>query len=430
MSATTTLALHVAALMAQFSTGSSSTLSATSSGSPAPGAAGAHLLLSVRDFGAAGDGTTDDAAAIQRGIDASQLQQRTLWFPAGVYLVSNGLVVHCTNPHAHLNAPNTHTSRLQGEGQHQVTIRASHPMNSVLTFTSEYTYAQKATTTNGHSLSELTFDGNGLSNFSVHAASMTRSKFHGVSANNATFAGMYVGFGWTNQFVECAFHRNGLVALYLNAAVNSVNVLDCTFESNRGIGILINYGAAVRVEGNTIESQGGPAILANAVEGLSIKSNYYEANLMGGHLPPTAGHGLVSFVDTSGKHVEVCADHVLNGKTWHEFNSPIDALIAGEPLVLDDSNPCQGVVIEANYHNPGASLCGRPTVAAAAGVEFSGTAAYGAEAVAVRANRCGSCVPPSCKPAGACKICEVIRMPGANASSLASDVNSGWAHHP
>jgi len=141
---------------------------------------------------------------------------------------------------------------------------------------------------------------------------------------------------------------------------------------------------------------------------------------MGTTLPPTAGKGLVSFVDTRGKPVEVCADHVLNGKTWHEFN-----LVAGQPLILDDTNPCEGVVIEANYHNPGASLCGRPTKAAAAGLPFSGTVAYGAQAVAVRANRCGGCVPPSCKDG--CKVCEVIRMPGANASSLVSDVNSGWA---
>lgn len=425
---------------------------ASDGGGPSPPVAA--LLLSVRDFGAVGDGITDDAAAIQRGIDASQQQQRALWFPAGIYAVSTGLVVRRTNRHAHLDAPDTHTSRLQGEGQHQVTIRASHPMNSILTFSSGYTYAQKANTTNGHSLSELTFDGNGITNFSVYAASMSRSKFYAVSANNATLAGMYVGFGWDNKFIECAFHRNGLVALYLNSAVNAVSVLGSTFESNRGIGILINYGAAIRIEGNTIESQGGPAVLANAVEGISIRSNYYEANIMGSHLPPTAGRGLITFVNTDGRPVEVCADHVLNGKTWHGFTT-IGALFAGEPLVLDNANPCQGervsncmrtpfcmsvansthkmvacfiagVVIESNYHNPAASLCGKPTAADAAGMEFSGTAAFGAQAVAVRANRCGNCVPPRCK---LCKVCEVIRMPGANASNLASDVNSGWAYY-
>jgi hypothetical protein len=70
---------------------------------------------------------------------------------------------------------------------------------------------------------------------------------------------------------------------------------------------------------------------------------------MGSHLPPTAGRGLISFVDTSGKPVEVCADHVLNGKTWHDIDA--GDFLAGKPLVLDDANPCQGVMIEANYHS-------------------------------------------------------------------------------
>ena len=204
--------------------------------SPAAHHQAAGLLLSVRDFGAVDDGSTDDAASIQRGIDASQQQQRALFFPAGVYAVSTGLIVHCTNRHVHLSSVHSNATRLVGEGQHQVTIRASRPMNSVLTYVSEYTYAQQATTTNGHSLSQLTLDGNGHSNFTVHAASITRSQFHAVSANNASLAGMYIGFGWTNQFVECNFHRNGLVALYLDAAVNSVNVINSNFESNRGIG--------------------------------------------------------------------------------------------------------------------------------------------------------------------------------------------------
>ena len=63
---------------------------------------------------------------------------------------------------------------------------------------------------------------------------MTRSKFTTVTANDAKLAGIYCGFGWSNNFVECSFHSNGLVALYLDVAVNAVNVLDGTFETNRG----------------------------------------------------------------------------------------------------------------------------------------------------------------------------------------------------
>lgn len=81
--------------------------------------AGAPLaMLSVRDYGAVGNGAADDGPAIQRGIDASQQQQRALWFPAGVYAVSQGLVVRCTKPFH--GRPAANTSKLVGEGQHQV----------------------------------------------------------------------------------------------------------------------------------------------------------------------------------------------------------------------------------------------------------------------------------------------------------------------
>jgi hypothetical protein len=40
------------------------------------------------------------------------------------------------------------------------------------------------------------------------------------------------------------------------------------FESQGGIGILLNGGAMVLAEGNTIEGSGGPAIVANGIRAL------------------------------------------------------------------------------------------------------------------------------------------------------------------
>lgn len=46
--------------------------------------------ISVKDFGAVGDGVTDDSAAIQRGIEAiAAIGAGTLYFPAGQYYVPN-----------------------------------------------------------------------------------------------------------------------------------------------------------------------------------------------------------------------------------------------------------------------------------------------------------------------------------------------------
>ncbi|RQZ17230.1 hypothetical protein DIE15_12210 [Burkholderia sp. Bp9031] len=49
--------------------------------------------ISVKDYGAVGDGVTDDTAAIQRAINAAIARKAMLYFPCGNYLVSSNLNV-------------------------------------------------------------------------------------------------------------------------------------------------------------------------------------------------------------------------------------------------------------------------------------------------------------------------------------------------
>ncbi len=49
-------------------------------------------VLIVQDYGAKGDGTTDDTAAIQAALDAAAVAGGVVWFPAGSYLISDTLV--------------------------------------------------------------------------------------------------------------------------------------------------------------------------------------------------------------------------------------------------------------------------------------------------------------------------------------------------
>ena len=64
----------------------------------AAGSAAAALGLNAKDFGAVGDGQTDDTRALQKAIDASQMAGRALLIPAGVYLVSSTLNISCRSP--------------------------------------------------------------------------------------------------------------------------------------------------------------------------------------------------------------------------------------------------------------------------------------------------------------------------------------------
>ena len=47
--------------------------------------------VSVKDFGAKGDGVTDDRVALQAAIDSAMASGEVLYFPAGTYMTSDRL---------------------------------------------------------------------------------------------------------------------------------------------------------------------------------------------------------------------------------------------------------------------------------------------------------------------------------------------------
>ena len=53
----------------------------------------AESYFNVKDYGAKGDGTTDDSAAIQAAVDAAQKGRGVLYFPEGDYLVGTTITV-------------------------------------------------------------------------------------------------------------------------------------------------------------------------------------------------------------------------------------------------------------------------------------------------------------------------------------------------
>eukprot|EP01044_Picomonas_judraskeda_P006450 COSAG03_NODE_643_length_6532_cov_3.761387_2_plen_630_part_00 len=369
------------------------------------GVPAAYGPLDVRDFGAVGDGVTDDAPAIQRAINQAQQvsalgkpsgPSRPVYFPAGFYVVKRTLEINST----HLNESNHQLAlslRLYGDGMAQSIIVAGAAMDAVVRFGGYGpTGGIPGVTTNGHTIESMAFNAAGLANYSVAATAITRSLFRFADFSGARIAGLFLGYGWINDVLECYFTGN-LVGLYLDNAVNSVNVVDGNFEDNYGVGIIVNSGAMVRLEGNEFESMGGPGIIANAISALTIRSNYFEANNVG--WPAGNASKVISYEDHhSGASEDVCTDILLNGNgEWGPERSdgkypfvipgPEGRLVLA-PIYLSNVAPNAGVVIQANSHSPGTGEAG---LAACPGSVFSGVFAAGATGLQASSSDCGGC---------------------------------------
>ena len=87
------------------------------------------------------------------------------------------------------------------------------------------------------------------------------------------------------------------------------------------MGIIVNGGSMVRLEGNEFESCGGPGIIANGISALTVRSNYFEANNLG--WPAGNASKVISYQDhITGTQEQVCTDILLNGNAaWFDLSS-------------------------------------------------------------------------------------------------------------
>jgi hypothetical protein len=193
-----------------------------------------------------------------------------------------------------------------------------------------------------------------------------------------------------------------------------VNILNNILEGNRGIGMLVNSGAVVRIEGNTFESTGGPAIVANAIEVLTIRSNYMEGNNRFNTNTTFDGGWPIGpafrFANERGG-VHVCSDIVLSGASWQGF-VPTAALNISTSSTV---NPCSAVTIENNYHNVITSRCVFST--------YSGVWAAAASDLAMSSSKADCSFAPEPGP----PHCQAVG--GPNASVAQTSRNSGWTQN-
>lgn len=221
--------------------------------------------VSVRDFGAVGDGVTDDTAAINRAIqqiynsiynDASTKVRRTLTFPAGTYLVSSSILVP---PYA----------SLRGDGRQNSILSSANTSAPILKTTSSQFNDSGSTTSR-----DLLIEGIGLQQTGnaslITSTAMLLDGTKGARFMNMSFRGNTVANASINNLV------------YITDTVSSVRGItfdQCSFTyAGAGVNVVTQGSgiSSVRIDNCYFDYLSNVAYYtSNSVAGISTINNYY-----------------------------------------------------------------------------------------------------------------------------------------------------------
>jgi hypothetical protein len=154
--------------------------------------------VSVKDFGAVGDGVTDDTAAIQAALDYVFASTKSLHIPAGTYLYSS------------LDAILTENITIIGDGSNMTILKFT-GSGIALDFGSSSGFRQ------GINIKGFTVEGNTNTTFLIRATCLSRCIWDDINVREAeTAAG--VGFLFRAcmlsqfNFLQCSQDRNAMVS--------------------------------------------------------------------------------------------------------------------------------------------------------------------------------------------------------------------------
>ena len=274
-------------------------------------------MASIRDFGAVGDGETDDTAAINRALyqlfcrDDNTEIRRSLFFPAGVYKVTDEIKIPTY-------------AKLYGEGQDCTIIRQTDGDPTCVARTADSLQQIGANVGNNGAVLpkfidviDITFE-NTTANHVFIANSSTQMRFHRVGFTGSISSPTSVGDGLTcvaiystavNQssnivFEQCRFTNNNFGFL-VDDDVHSVSINGADFvdlykgvklgENTTGSGASVDGPRAWNISNSYFDNIYSTAIHSYLVSDIFSSFNHFQD--VGNHLAGTPFDNVIIFGD-------------------------------------------------------------------------------------------------------------------------------------
>lgn len=264
--------------------------------------------VNVKDFGAVGDGVTDDTAAINAAFSAvrSGLKRQTLYFPFGTYLISSKITVQ--NPNIWMDR--------------DAEIKAISGFSDNAMF--EITNGNRAQTWQGGRI-----NGNSVSGIKGIIAGDFDYAFTNMLIHDCDIGVETTSF--SIYFINVQFRdntTNGLHCLDTSAPWHNGLVDRCFFSGN-GINIFAeSSGSAITIQNSALQFVTGAYNIrmestssTNQQAALSIENNYFEENTSSTYSVSLFASGTGAFTAVS-----ICGNSfVASGSTINEHAINIDS---------------------------------------------------------------------------------------------------------
>ena len=205
--------------------------------------------ISVKDFGAVGDDTHDDTTNIQAAINYANTIGGDVYFPAGIYKITNGLTINNSG-----DTSDTFKASMYGDSSSSARIHGMAGSYDMLTITG----GTGAGVESHQVIRGLFFVKEDYVGYCIGGDNLAFLSLEDVSCFNGAYS-FYATDVLSSVFYNCVFRQAtiGMRAEYTNFSYpNALTMVGCVVGNCRDAGIWIVGGTTFNMFGGSVESNG------------------------------------------------------------------------------------------------------------------------------------------------------------------------------